>query len=258
MITQPDQIGKSSDWDGLSENAHSISKVLNLDSKMDFKEHQRIVFEARRLLAGPMNLGDKSATPAGKALALLKNAYESSDADYVLKISKGIHQPTSNPHMQLKLKHGGKKYLYHLDVSMSEERIEGLSEEYFHWEGVQFSAKFGDDDIARWPLMAAVKAKPYARRRMSIAPDGIKDEIERLAAVERARQAESQRREDQAKRDRDRNQVNEKLRSLNYTLIGPLNAGLDKLLAGHAVSVTTKTRKTISIKWLPHGAITNA
>jgi hypothetical protein len=184
MITRADEIDYVPGWDGLSEHKNSIGKVRNLDSKMDFKEHQRIVFQAlQQLLGGNMNLGGNLRfTKAGEALEALKEAYDQPSCyDTVLKIKKGIHQPYSNPHIQLLLEHNDEEYEYHLNVAVSDDRIRGLPEEYFHWVGIQFTAAIGGVVVC-WPLNARPNPKVHSRRRMSIAPDAVKGVIEKLAA----------------------------------------------------------------------------
>jgi hypothetical protein len=177
MITLPGDIQQDPDWDGKT----GFDK--HRDSEMDFGEHQRIAFNALQLLEGNLAVADNAA---GKKLEKLKEAYEASKPDDVLYISKGIHQPDTNPHMQLKLKRGKASwYTFHLNVSVSDVDIPGLPEKYFHWVGTQFAAVDGTQ-TACWPLVAAHDTKyQHARRRWSIAPKDVKGTIENIARAAR-------------------------------------------------------------------------
>ena len=132
MITLPDDIQQDPGWDG---KTGLLEK--HLDSNMDFEEHRRVAFDALQLLAGNLAVADNAA---GRKLEQLKEAYEGGDPDDVLYVSKGIHQPNTNPHMQLRLERGNRSYTYHLNVSVSDVDIPGLPQDYFHWIGVQFTA----------------------------------------------------------------------------------------------------------------------
>jgi hypothetical protein len=61
-----------------------------------------------------------------------KEAYEGGKREDVLYISKGIHQPNTDPHMQLKLRRGNSWYTLHLNVSASVVGDPDLDEGYFH------------------------------------------------------------------------------------------------------------------------------
>jgi hypothetical protein len=253
MITQAADIEEKQGWDGVSNDPYVLSPVLNLDSNMNLKEHQRIVYNARHLLAGELALDDKSDTPAGRALKLLQQAYNTNDlANAVLKISKGIHQPETNPHMQLTLVYGTTNYLYHLDVSVSDTPIEGLPD-YFHWVGVQFSSKIGQT-TACWPLNA-VRTTKFKLRRRSIAPECVLGKIEAIAKFEREekerQEAEEKRRQEQSAMTVKGNDVKEKLASGGYKLADFRN-GLKNLIGGATVEAkftsVKKVTTTVNIK----------
>jgi hypothetical protein len=233
----------------------------NLASYMDFAEHERIARNALQLLAGNM---PAAQNPAEEKLEQLKEAYEGNDPDDVLRIQKGIHQIPGNPHIQLKLERGdGRVYGgIHLNVSASEDAT-GLPEEYFHWVGVQFTADANDQTLrAVWPLGAPTRDMRdlHSRRRMSIAPKDIQSKINAIAqrqaqqlGQQRAQLAKQQAQLAQSAKDKARNAerkvLEDKLAGQKLTLKGVKNAGLDNLLAGQTVDVTTKTGKPMKVKY---------
>jgi hypothetical protein len=177
----------------------------NKESDMDFAEHRRIVYDALcRLLPG---MPKTHKTFAQGKLVELADAYNMNDEDDVLYISKGIHQPGSNPHMQLKLKRiqDGKEKWYggvHLNVSavdpgkdvpssLSNREKKRLNDEgYFHWVGVQFTADADGSPRAFWPKgdPARDMKNQATRRRMSIAPKDLQDKIDEINRAQRANQ----------------------------------------------------------------------
>ncbi len=248
MITLPGDIQQGDSWDGRTGfDSH-------LESNMDFEEHQRIAFNALTLLGGDLAVADNAA---GQKLMQLKEAYENGGPGDVLYISKGIHQPNTNPHMQLRLKRGKAWYTFHLNVSVSDVDIAGLPQSYFHWVGVQFTAEestvFGTER-ACWPLVASHDTKyRHARRRWSIAPKNVQATIEALAETARVEQ-ERQERIEQAKareseRAKARNDIQKQLAAQNWTIPGNKTTGMNQLIDGETVEVTTKTRKTIRVKF---------
>ena len=165
MITMSDIKGEPG-WD-------SRGFPANLESRMDFAEHQQIVFKALQLLDGDLAVADNAA---GEKLEQLKEAYESSDPGDVLYISKGIHQPNLNPHMQLKLKRGKRvPGGIHLNVSLSDVDIPGLPKEYFHWIGVQFTAEASDGTVQG--RMAPGSVGP--RQQVSTSPPAVEHRPQR-------------------------------------------------------------------------------
>jgi hypothetical protein len=226
----------------------------HLESSMDFEEHQRIAFDTLQLLAGNLAVADNAA---GQKLKELKDAYEAGDPDDVLYITKGIHQPATNPHMQLKLKRGNSSYnKFHLNVSVSSNLIQGLPEKYFHWVGVQFTA---DADTvphgkvhACWPLNPVWDMKNrHSRRRLSIAPEDIQDTINAIALEKQKAEAEAKRQEQarlaQQNRDKLRNTIRDLLGKGFYKFSGTKD--LDQLIAGQTINATTKTGKPIKLKF---------
>jgi hypothetical protein len=246
MITLPGDIQQDPGWDGRT------GFDRHLESDMDFEEHQRIAFNALQLLAGKLDVADNAA---GKKLEQLKEAYESGDAEDVLYISKGIHQPNTNPHMQLKLKRGDKSYTYHLNVSVSDADIPGLSQGYFHWIGVQFTAEADSGKVnACWPLAAAHDTKyRHARRRWSIAPKDVQGTIEAIARARREEEDRANRveqaRQTESTRAKARNVITGLLNGQKWTIPGNKTAGMNKLIDGEKIEVKTLKGKTIKIKY---------
>jgi hypothetical protein len=230
----------------------------HLQSYMDFAEHQRIAFNALQLLAGNMPMAQNAAE---QKLEQLKEAYEDDDPNDVLWIHKGIHQAATNPHMQLKLERGNRAYGgIHLNVSASED-APGLSEEYFHWVGVQFTADGNNQTVrAEWPqgTMARDMKNQHSRRRMSIAPKDVQSTINAIAqrrlAQQQARLAQQQAQLAKQGLNDARKELEGKLDRMNLTIKGAKsgkvkNTGLDALLAGHTVDVTTLTGKEKKVKY---------
>jgi hypothetical protein len=122
-------------WDGVSPHPQEGHDVANKESEMDWPEHQRIVFAAAGLLA---NLPTENINAAGELLVKLKAAYNSDD--YVLKVTKGIHQPYTNSHIQVTLFESDgttKVSSFHLNVSPA---VTVLADR-FQWKPVQFTAE---------------------------------------------------------------------------------------------------------------------
>lgn len=207
MITMPEDVLQADEgvvgfaWDGTS--AHPIyadQQVPNKETTMDWAEHQRIVFQAGQLL--------KSWTPAqhtgnGKeAFRALKDAYDGSNKDRsVLRVSKGIHQPEANPHLQVRVSvtfyANGKpqppvNYTFHLNVSAVEiTNVEGLDSR-FQWKGVQFS--YEDANYwYRWPAVAVQAGKNSSKaRRSSISSASLTEHLNELAEAEKKRLREEE------------------------------------------------------------------
>jgi hypothetical protein len=185
-----------SNWNGKSVNPVTQKKEPNLESCMSFEEHQRIVYEAlRTLLAVDMNLSnDLKFKPPWKWLDELQEAHNSV-SPYTLWITKGIHQPTTSPHIQLKLyyddpleettKSTTKGNTYHLNVGRSAARIDrvghSLPEPYFHWVGVQLTAAYNNITVC-WPEQPTVLTDTTGQRRNSIAPEAVRGMIQKLRA----------------------------------------------------------------------------
>jgi hypothetical protein len=223
---------------------------------MDFAEHQRIAFNALQLLAGNMPVAQNAAE---QKLEQLKEAYEGGDPNDVLWIQKGIHQVPGNPHMQLELKRGNRSPIsgIHLNVSASED-APGLSEEYFHWVGVQFTADANTQTVrAEWPrgIPARDMKDQHSRRRMSIAPKNIQSTINAIAQQRAQQLAQQQAQLAQQARNDAREELEGKLARQNLTIKGGAksarvkNAGLDALLHGQTVNVITLTGKEKKVKY---------
>lgn len=197
MITLPDDVKQDGNWDGTSLDRGA--RVNNLESKMGFKEHQRIVCTAGGLLVS-MNYSavEQQDNKAKAALMLLKQTYTGNDGG-VLYISKGIHQPYNNPHIQLKVD-DGHTYLYHLDVSAHTVVTDHADKEHFHWTGACFSARIRNGkpgteaeqyDSAWWPVGVAVTPKVNRDRRNSISGPGLVAKDKAIDEEEAERKAQS-------------------------------------------------------------------
>jgi hypothetical protein len=243
VITRPSDIEAGPDWNRRTWPEPS------LESNMDFKEHQRIAFDALQLLAGNLAAANNAA---GEKLKELKEAYEGGDVDDVLYISKGIHQPAANPHMQLQLERGklSTSYTFHLNVSMSD--VPGLPNKYFHWVGVQFTAEaktIHGTVSACWPLIPAHENRNQNRRRMSIAPENVQSTIEAIVRATQEANRKEQARLAQSAKATTRNEIEKQLNSQNWTISGVKNTGLNKLIDGETIDVTTKKGNTIKVKF---------
>lgn len=186
MIVKEADVKQGATWDGTSAlEGGAVGE--NLDSQMPFPEHQRIVVEAKSLLASFdakaisiawMNRanGNVGAGAFGK----LKTCYDGSDTNMTLTVTKGIHQPYSNPHLTLSLKQGASAPLvFHLNVSavrLSGGEARGVSQNRFNWKGVQFTF-VGRGSSFKWPENATVvgKSRRGRLRRQSISHAGISD-----------------------------------------------------------------------------------
>jgi hypothetical protein len=162
-ITVPGDVKKGDNWSGTS-TADGGGEHKNLDSEMNFIQHQRIVLAAGKLLANFdavksnvewYKINKITGPEAAGALGSLKNCYERSDGNITLSIAKGIHQRKSDPHITLSVKVGGlKSKEFHLNLSavkLSGDHARGLTEKDFQWVGVQFSY----NSQFKWPEACA-------------------------------------------------------------------------------------------------------
>jgi hypothetical protein len=190
VIATPDAVNDvDNEWDGSSYNKDSQQKQPNKDSKMDWDEHQKIVFDAGALLVN-FNEEMGNQDQASASLDRLKKAYGGSEE--LLRVTKGIHQPYSDPHIQLGLwSSDGKTKLatYHLNVSASATE---LNDDNFQWKAVQFvgygRVPGGDKSTRCWPASANHVTKKQSTRRHSISSPVlaalVEKNNERLAAAE--------------------------------------------------------------------------
>jgi hypothetical protein len=223
-----------------------------IESKMDFDEHRRILFDAlQQLLPGDMK---KAKNAAEEKLERLKEAYDSQNAHFPLRIAKGIHQPASDPHMRLELQFGTRVIGgIHLNVAASNVRGQhpGLTPEtYFHWEGVQFAAECEKKLRAYWPKGDQSRDMKNAptRRKMSIAPGDIQNEINRIIAREQAEQLAQQQAQQRQQDQEHRENIKRQLKGANFTIEGvreglvPIRF-LDTLMNGGEVKGTVPEKK---------------
>jgi len=237
MITLPADIKQDDNWNGTSTD-HGL-QVRNLDSGMLFTEHQRIVCNAKTFISTMTYTAEElQENAARRALETLKEAFTEADGDPVY-ITKGIHQPNSDPHIQLRVGDDGP--LYHLNVS-AEEEVETLSgTKYFHWKAVSVSARIRNGngtysgldlyDYAQWPAGVVAKTR-YASRRNSISPGW-------LLKLNADIQAERDRAREQSDRDQLKNQVIAAITRLGLTIKNKRDSG--KLIDGETVTFQTKT-----------------
>src|SRR5690348_17354316 len=104
MISRPENVLQTDErggWDGESVDEATGYLNPNLESAMDWAEHQRIVYNARNLVAGDLAVAGPSDVRT--AFKELKAAYEDPHTRSELFVSKGIHQPHDKPHLQLRL-----------------------------------------------------------------------------------------------------------------------------------------------------------
>ncbi len=189
MITLPSDVleseGEGFEWDGM-DGVHP-----NKETAMDWAEHQRIVCEARLLVQG-------DAPGAGvpkKVFKQLKSAFTELNSRSVVRVSKGIHQPKVDPHLQLRVTtdFGAQQssHKFHLNVSaVAVADPGGLGDERFQWKGVQFSFVHTDGLTYKWPAVAAINNKGSHRtRRLSISTAGLQEHIDEQLRLQREAEA---------------------------------------------------------------------
>lgn len=192
MITMPAHVtaaqGEGHTWDGNDiETGHA-----NKQTTMDWAEHQRIVCEARSLVQGEPPATYNSEVK--KVFNTLKSAYNDSDNRITVGVTKGIHQPTVNPHLQLRvsMNYGGgnvSSYKFHLDVTAESVASPGLEDDRYQWKGVQFSFEHPTQGVCKWPLVApAVTKKGALKRRLSISAVGLQAHMDEQLRLEREAQ----------------------------------------------------------------------
>ena len=175
MITLPTDVlaaDVSGGWDGGSVDAHTGNLNPNKETAMSWAEHQRIVCNSGGLLVAEIAILHAEVQ---KIFDNLKSAFTASGSKYVVRVSKGIHQPFTNPHIQLYLqgtyrekgltyyKESGKKFHLNLSAVDTAEKSDA-----FQWKGVQFSYMY-DGMSYNWPLNAVITMKrPAIGRRNSV------------------------------------------------------------------------------------------
>lgn len=211
MITLPADILQDTNWDGYSKDPGTGSTNANKETAMNFAEHQRIVLDAKALLVN-LNYSDQDqqANKAKKALMVLKEVYNSAASTGVLYITKGIHQPYANPHLQVSVVEDGEDpVFYHLDVCDDTTVTDAVGTQHFHWRGVRFSARLRNGqpswaqdkyDVAEWPENVPFAKRMNKDRRNSISPA-------RLVALNLELQEAEAKRQQQAARDKSRNTI---------------------------------------------------
>jgi hypothetical protein len=171
MITLP-QITADDNWSGTSEDPNQPGvEVANRESTMDLDEHRRIVLAAKSLFAGnaqfPAGGGD-----AWESLRQLRTVFTTT-SNQVVRISKGIHQPGVDPHIQLSMGvtigNEVRNVQFHLNLTAEDRDYDKAGDMRFTWKAVQFTAVRGKV-VAAWPTAVARKVKEKNIRRLSISP----------------------------------------------------------------------------------------
>ena len=183
MISMPEDIlstDKEGGWSGTSIDPKTGNLNPNKETEMSWAEHQRIVFNARSLLAGTIEI---SPSDVKKAFRELQSAYNEWSSRSVVKVSKGIHQPTNKPHLQIRMvtKYTEKGVVtgkaikkFHLHVSAIDTP---QMDDSFQWKGVQFSLEH-NDLYYYWPLVATVNRKQTSvGRRNSVSKVGLEAHV---------------------------------------------------------------------------------
>lgn len=199
MITLPADVlatDVSGGWDGQSVDNKTGYTNPNRETAMSWAEHQRIVCNSGSLL-----VSDIAILPAEVQTIFdnLKSAFSKSGSEFVVRVSKGIHQPTTNPHIQLYLqgtykqlgvayyKDTGEKFHLNLSAVDTAEKSDA-----FQWKGVQFSCLY-EGMSYNWPLNAVITMKrPTIGRRNSVSAVDLqafirKGEEEKRAAESKAK-----------------------------------------------------------------------
>lgn len=186
-IIQPAAITQRATWNGSSAHPHDPSRtVQNLDSSMDWAEHQTIVFKALALL---------SSDTLPEIFKPLKSAYNDTVVEgrkTKIYVSKGIHQPETNPHLQIETeskpinpKATGAAFIrrYHLVVS-AVDTVQ--MDDRFKWTGVQFSCSDEHNAVHAYPVgvVPQMKAPATTRsRRNSVSTADLSAHIKALEAA---------------------------------------------------------------------------
>lgn len=201
MITIPADIlasDVSGGWEGESVDSNTGRLNPNKETGMSWAEHQRIVCAARSLLATDIQLVPDAVKMVFQSL---KSAFHDQPTKYYLSVSKGIHQPFVNPHMQVYLqgtyKQQGQTYLqdhgkkFHLNLSAVDT---AEKDDSFQWKGVQFS--YVHEGLTyHWPVNAPVTVKSNAvGRRNSVSSVDLQAYVKKIEDDKRA--AENQLKQD--------------------------------------------------------------
>lgn len=202
MITLPsDVLAESNDPTDVSEDAIGYAwdgkdgVNPNKETAMDWDEHQAIVFGARGLL-GDGTFGaeiGKQNYISGDVRVAFKQLYAAyaKNGVSVVRVSKGIHQPTVDPHLQLRTstQHDGGPVLhhkFHLNVSAEPVTgVDGLATGRFKWMPVQFAMKHVDKTLYKWPRIVTSSRKDKQTslklRRLSISTTDLQAHMDVMA-----------------------------------------------------------------------------
>jgi hypothetical protein len=157
MIVLPEHVKSGPNWADPADPLVSAS-FANIDTSMDWPEHQRIVCDARLLVAGVITHADADALAA---FLDLQSAYND-DNKTTLLVTKGIHQSsTSKAHMQIRTAtpvsgKSARTRTFHLMVdSISVPATDPELIDRFHWVGVQFT--WEDKSVGQYRFWPGLK-----------------------------------------------------------------------------------------------------
>jgi hypothetical protein len=143
--------------------------VPNKETSMTWAEHQNIVAQSRSVFAGA-----RTADAVFDNLQVGLGTKTDASKEVKIFVSKGIHQPETNPHMQIEtetvtvtttvvrgrsVKNSSGVYIqrFHLNLSaVDQPDIMGLTDRFI-WRGVQYTQ--GADGTNTWPVAAPIIKK---------------------------------------------------------------------------------------------------
>lgn len=249
MITMTEVL-QGDKWDGKSlieQDGGGVAQKDNLESTMNFAEHQRIVVDAKALLAGAIATGNAQATAMFENL---QKTYNENTPGMVVVITKGIHQIGSDAHIQVRLvaeaqraqANAGVKF--HLNVEDVALDTDGLIRRS-QWRATQFKGWIGKTAYW-WPAPERRISKD--RRRNSISAVDLAAHV--LHMEEEARAAEK------LKADTEKNaawqRALEKFKAANTDLVyKPGPSGIKSLREAGALVMPIKNKlgKSASLTW---------
>lgn len=173
VLIKASEVGNRGGWDGTSPHPQTGVQVPNKETAMDWTEHQNVVAASASLMAGT------GIPEIFENLRIALGNVSPKDKKASIYVTKGIHQPHTNPHIRIetetftKLGNGwSNAYVqtYHLNVSAKEQPdITGMANR-FSWTGVQYT--FGEGGVGEcWPVGVARTMKlrnGVAGRRNSV------------------------------------------------------------------------------------------
>ena len=95
VLIKSSDVGKRSGWDGTSPHPQTGVPVPNKETAMDWTEHQNVVAASASLMAGT------GIPEIFENLRIALGAIDRKDKKASIYVTKGIHQPHTNPHIRL-------------------------------------------------------------------------------------------------------------------------------------------------------------